>query len=74
MHCWFNSQLGHIAWVAGQVSGREPARDNHMLMFFSLSFSLPLKKEKKNAFSCPGWFGSVGWVFSCKPKGHRFDS
>ena len=30
------------AWVAGQVPSREHVRGNHTLIFFSLSFSLPL--------------------------------
>ena len=30
------------AWVAGQVAGRWCVRDNHTLMFVSLSPSLPL--------------------------------
>ena len=29
------------AWVEGQVYSRRPVRDNHTLVFLSLSFSLP---------------------------------
>ena len=35
-------------WVAGQVPSRERSRDNHTLMFPSLSPSLPLSKTKRN--------------------------
>ena len=28
----------------------------------------------KTECKCPGWCGSVGWVSSCKPKGHGFVS
>ena len=33
-------------WVSGQVPSRGCARGNHTLMFLSLSFSLPLSKNK----------------------------
>ena len=36
---WF--PLRAYAWVAGQVPSRRHVRDNHTLMFLSLSFSLP---------------------------------
>ena len=28
----------------------------------------------KTSQNCPGWCGSVGWVWACKPKGCEFDS
>ena len=34
------------AWVAGQVPGGGCARDNHLLMFLSLSVSLPSPLSK----------------------------
>ena len=39
------SQGAH-AWVAGQVPSRARLRDNHTLMFLSLSFPSPLSKNK----------------------------
>ena len=38
------------AWVAGQVPSRGCVRGNHMLMFPSLSFSLPLSLKINNIF------------------------
>ena len=50
----FDSQARTYAWVAGQVPSRGRTRDNHTLMFLSLSPSLPLslkinKLKKENA-------------------------
>ena len=36
------------AWAAGQVPSREHTRGNHILMFLSLSFSLPFPLSKNN--------------------------
>ena len=38
---WLDSQWGARAWVAGQVPSRGCVRDNHTLMFLSLSFFPP---------------------------------
>ena len=44
---WFDS-LRIRAWEAGQLPSRGRVRDNHTLMFLSVSFSLssPLSKNK----------------------------
>ena len=33
--------------------------------------SMEVPQEIKNS---PDWYGSVGWILSCKAKGHQFDS
>ena len=50
----FKFPVRACAWVAGQVPSRGRTRDNHTLMFLSLSPSLPLslkinKLKKENA-------------------------
>ena len=42
--------VGAHTWVAGQVPSRGCVRGNHILMFLSLSFSLPFPLSKKRFF------------------------
>ena len=34
----------------------------------------PAQSSWKPCNLCPDWSGSGGWVLSCKPKGHKFNS
>ena len=51
--CWFDSQLGYMPGFRARYPGAGGGvpgytRDNHTLMFLSLSFSLPHPLSKKN--------------------------
>ena len=70
------SRLGHwLGWYRGQCT-ESGLPFTSFFPHMKLSFLISIASLFLAVFSrfSPGWSGSVGWAWACKPKGGQFNS